>query len=422
MALTDAQQRFVNNVAKYVQQYAPSYGIKVYSPIIAQAILESGWGKSSLAAKYHNYFGLKAGTAWKGKTVNMKTGEEYTPGVHTTISAYFRVYDSMEEGIKGYFEFIQLARYSNLRGVTDPKKYLEIIKADGYATSGTYVKNTYALVTKYNLTQYDISPISQKIVEEIVEISDRVKMVNLVTSWLGRKESDGSHKYIIDQYNKIKPLPIGYKMTYSDSWCAAGLSAAAYLCGLGDKYPLECSCPRMITKAKDMGIWVESDAYEPKIADWILYDWQDSGSGDNKGTPDHVGMVTEVNGSNLKIIECNLSDSVKYRTIKVNGRYIRGYVTPKLSGEEKHIPDVKPVSSAPSTKIMWTGKINGYGVRCRSWAGTTYSETSFSPFAKDQLVQVCDQIKSDSNNIWYYVYVPKVRKYGFVYSKYVTKI
>ena len=169
MALSDAQQKFIKNVAKYVQQYAPSYGIKVYSPIIAQAILESGWGKSSLAAKYHNYFGLKAGTAWKGKTVNMKTGEEYTPGVHTTISAYFRVYDSMEEGIKGYFEFIQLARYSNLRGVTDPKKYLEIIKADGYATSSTYVKNTYALVTQYNLTQYDISPISQKIVEETVE-------------------------------------------------------------------------------------------------------------------------------------------------------------------------------------------------------------------------------------------------------------
>ena len=127
--MTQDQKIFIKEIAKYVQKYAPQYEIKVCSPIIAQAILESGWGKSSLAAKYHNYFGLKAGTLWKGKTVNMRTGEEYTPGVHTTISAYFRVYDSMEEGIKGYFEFIQLARYSNLKGIRDPKKYLETIKA-----------------------------------------------------------------------------------------------------------------------------------------------------------------------------------------------------------------------------------------------------------------------------------------------------
>lgn len=52
-------QEFIEQVAKFVQKYAAQYGIKVHSPIIAQAILESGWGNSKLAARYHNYFGLK---------------------------------------------------------------------------------------------------------------------------------------------------------------------------------------------------------------------------------------------------------------------------------------------------------------------------------------------------------------------------
>ena len=153
--MTTEQKQFIANVAKYVQKYANSYGIKIHSPIIAQAILESGWGKSKLSAQYHNYFGLKCGSKWTGKSVNMTTQEEYTVGTYTTIKDNFRVYDSMEEGIKGYFEFIQLARYQNLRGITDPRKYLETIKADGYATSSTYVENNMKLVTQYNLTQYD---------------------------------------------------------------------------------------------------------------------------------------------------------------------------------------------------------------------------------------------------------------------------
>ena len=148
-------QEFIEQVAKFIQKYAAQYGIKVHSPIIAQAILESGWGNSKLAARYNNYFGLKCGTKWTGKSVNMTTQEEYTVGTLTTIKDNFRVYDSMEEGIKGYFEFIQLARYQNLKGITNPKKYLETIKADGYATSSTYVTNNMKLIEQYNLTKYD---------------------------------------------------------------------------------------------------------------------------------------------------------------------------------------------------------------------------------------------------------------------------
>lgn len=148
-------KEFIEVIAKYVIKYANDYGIKVHSPIIAQAILESGWGGSTLASKYNNFFGLKCGGSWKGKSVNMETKEEYTVGTLTDIRANFRVYDSIEDGVKGYFEFINYSRYSNLKGVTNPEEYCRLIKADGYATSSTYVTNLMRVIRDNNLTRFD---------------------------------------------------------------------------------------------------------------------------------------------------------------------------------------------------------------------------------------------------------------------------
>lgn len=146
---------FIEQIAKYVKKYAYVYGIEVHSPIIAQAILESGWGKSTLASKYHNYFGLKCGRTWKGKSVNMITKEEYKVGMMTNIRDNFRVYDSMEDGVKGYFDFINTSRYSNLKGVKSPEEYALRIKFDGYATSSKYVDNIMRVIHDNKLTRFD---------------------------------------------------------------------------------------------------------------------------------------------------------------------------------------------------------------------------------------------------------------------------
>lgn len=146
---------FIEQIAKCVKKYAYVYGIEVHSPIIAQAILESGWGKSGLASKYHNYFGLKCGSAWKGKSVNMATKEEYKVGTLTNIRDNFRVYDSMEAGVKGYFDFINTSRYANLKGVKSPEEYVKRIKADGYATSSKYVDNIMRVIRDNKLTRFD---------------------------------------------------------------------------------------------------------------------------------------------------------------------------------------------------------------------------------------------------------------------------
>lgn len=317
--------RFVLDIANYVRKYAPQYGIKVYSPIIAQAIHESGWGESKLSAKYHNYFGLKCGTKWTGKSVNMKTQEEYSAGSLSTISANFRAYDSMEEGVKGYFEFIQLPRYANLKGVTSPRQYLQNIKNDGYATGSQYVNNTMNLVNLYNLTQFDAAVPA----EEPRKQGQREAIVSEAISHVGVKEGTVLHHKIIDRYNSRKPLPRGYAVKYTDAWCATFISYLAIVMGYTDIIPVECGCPQMITLAKQMGIWVEDDSYVPKPGDIPLYDWQDSGAGDNTGNPDHIGIVEKVVGNTETVIEGNYKDAVGRRELAVNGRYIRGYIVPR---------------------------------------------------------------------------------------------
>ena len=151
-----AQTIFIQSIAPFVQKCAREYGYKFPSAIIAQACIESAYGASTLSAKYHNYFGIKWYKGCGRNAVNLKTNEEYTPGVLTSITAGFMVGSCMEDGVRMYFEFIQRnSRYNNLKQATSARNYLELIKADGYATSSSYVANTYAVVTKYNLTQYD---------------------------------------------------------------------------------------------------------------------------------------------------------------------------------------------------------------------------------------------------------------------------
>lgn len=327
MLLDTDKQKFVDDIAKYVQKYAGSYGISVHSPIIAQAILESGWGKSRLAADYHNYFGMKCGTKWTGPSVNMTTQEEYTAGTLATIKDNFRVYDNMENGVKGYFEFIQLSRYENLKGIVNPQKYIETIKNDGYATSSTYVNSLMQIIKLYNLTSYD----SAESVEGEDIMGSRQAMVAKMKSWIGKNEADGSFREIIDIYNSHTPRARGYKLKYSDEWCAGTVSAAAIATGNTNAVPLEVSCHYMIEGAKAKGIWVENDAYVPQGGDIILYDWQDSGIGDNTGNPDHVGVVEYTSGGIIHVIEGNNGEKVARRELSVNGRYIRGFIVPKYS-------------------------------------------------------------------------------------------
>ena len=184
----------------------------------------------------------------------------------------------------------------------------------------------------------------------------REKIVAQARSWIGCKESDGSHNQIIDIYNADKPLPRGYKVSYTDAWCATFVTACAIKCGATDIVPKECSCNKMIELFKGLGCWVENDAHSPSPGDLIFYDWDDKGTGDNKGQSDHVGIVEAVSGNTITVIEGNYNNACKRRLLNVNGKYIRGYGVPKY--DEVPVPVVAKVSI--SLPVLRRGDKGGY--------------------------------------------------------------
>lgn len=132
----------------------PKYKI-LPSLTIAQAILESGWGKSTLSKKYHNYFGMKWVEGCGTKYIAFKTNEQRSDGSYYTITARFRKFASLQKGIDGYYKFLQYPRYANLKGITDYKTACRLIREDGWATALSYEQLLVTLIEQYSLTDYD---------------------------------------------------------------------------------------------------------------------------------------------------------------------------------------------------------------------------------------------------------------------------
>ena len=185
----------------------------------------------------------------------------------------------------------------------------------------------------------------------------RDKIISVAKSYIGTVGGSAAHADILHYFNSVKPD--GYTAHKSDPWCSEFVSACA-IQAFGKKtakeyFPLSAACTYVINKAKKMGIWVEKDSYTPKKADWILYDWNDTKpKTENKNQPDHIGIVEKVSGGQITVIEGNYGNKVKRRTLAVNGRYIRGFVTPHY---EKITVDSIPVKSLDEvTKEVLSGK------------------------------------------------------------------
>lgn len=207
MATQVEVKTFIDTIAPLIVKEGKARGYKVFSPIIAQACVESAYGTSSLGYKYHNYFGMKTGSSWRGKSVNLKTKEEYNSQL-VDIRDNFRVYDSMEEGVIGYFNFISTKRYENLKGAITPEMYLALIKADGYATSSKYINTCLACVKANDLTRFDIigRPITPELISDIIAGkygNGAARKVNLTNAGYN---ADAVQKKVNELYSLSKEL------------------------------------------------------------------------------------------------------------------------------------------------------------------------------------------------------------------------
>lgn len=222
----------------------------------------------------------------------------------------------------------------------------------------------------------------------------REKVVSIAEGWLGCKESDGSHKKIIDVYNSHKPLARGYKVKYTDAWCSTFVSAVSIKAGLTDIFPTECGCGKHINLFKNLSSWVENDSYIPSPGDAIFYDWEDDGVGENTGAPNHVGIVVSVTNGVIKVIEGNMDGKVGYRNIKINGKYIRGYGVPKYY--------TKAVEKA-AEEVVYTVKRGDTLSKIAKKYGTTYHALAdYNGIKNPNLIRVGQKIKIPGKNaeVW----------------------
>ena len=161
--MTEAQRiAFIQEIAPLAQNAYNILGKVKPSVCIGMACVESGYGGSKLMYGHNAVFGQKVGTGktatkyWGGKFFTSKTKEEYTIGVHTTITSAFRAYDDLQQCVLNFYELLNTPLYRRVQALADYRTQMQQIKQCGYMTSSTEVSSVLFCIRKYSLTQYDI--------------------------------------------------------------------------------------------------------------------------------------------------------------------------------------------------------------------------------------------------------------------------
>lgn len=203
----------------------------------------------------------------------------------------------------------------------------------------------------------------------------RQEVCDIINGWVGATKGSTKHLEILNIYNGYTPLARGYKVQVSDAYCATTVSAAYIKAGIAAYTGTECGVQKYVEIAQKKGIWTENDAHVPGLGDACVYDWDDSGVGDNTGAGDHIGIVTKVSGkTSFVVTEGNMSGGkVGKRTMQVNGKYIRGFITPDFDAIAKKI--------GGSTGGASTGNSTSTG-------GTTSGDTVYTVVAGDTLSKI----------------------------------
>lgn len=164
---TSEYQKFIETIAQEAIEGYKEYKI-LPSLTIAQAILESSWGKSALSLEANNLFGIKAYDDWSGSSIQKHT-KEYIKGQTVVICANFKVYDSCSESIKDHNYLLSSDRY---KAVRDANNYVEACYAIyncGYASSPNYTNSLIKIIDTYKLYNYDT------LAKDIVAREEKVK-------------------------------------------------------------------------------------------------------------------------------------------------------------------------------------------------------------------------------------------------------
>jgi hypothetical protein len=195
------EQEFINSIAPLCVQYALKYKHNLVSPAIAQACLESGYG-TSFKAQHNNYFGLK----YRKNRVTCHNGyfrddskEQRADGSYEPIVDDWYSFEDMEHGVEGYYQFINIDYYKELKGMTSPLNYLYKLSELHYATAHDYVENVNRVLVEHELYKYD-EMLEGKRKEESSEAALFTSSSNspLVELSIPAKYDGGKRNHVID--------------------------------------------------------------------------------------------------------------------------------------------------------------------------------------------------------------------------------
>ena len=188
--MSNTIRQILNNLAPiiYKELVARGYNPLVLPAILSQFLCETGNFTSSLWTKYFNPAGMKCGSSWLGKSVNLTTKEEYEVGKLTTIKDNFRVYDNEIEGVKGYFDFLNYSRYEKVRKSNTPEEYIKALKECGWATSSSYITILNSIMDKNNLKEYNNINYDNEIPTIEDEIKEYPKVIEVEKEVIVEKE------------------------------------------------------------------------------------------------------------------------------------------------------------------------------------------------------------------------------------------
>ena len=239
------------------------------------------------------------------------------------------------EGVKTVY----LPTWSSQNGQDDIQWYTAERQADG-----TYRKHVYARDHKNSQGEYNVhlyylnnrnqlqgaggekTTVSIKYPQSPSNQRDRV--LAAAAAMVGVKGGSAEHHRLVNDYNSVRPLPVGYAVKNSDDWCDIFTTVIFQREGLSDLIGRECGVERHIHIFKRLGIWNEDGNSTPKAGDIITFNW-DKDTQQNDGWADHIGIVEKVENGIIHTIEGNSNDEVKRNTYRIGHGNIRGFASPR---------------------------------------------------------------------------------------------
>ena len=201
----------------------------------------------------------------------------------------------------------------------------------GNYTTHVYVDYVDGGVEGFNLGQTALHPratVDQTAFTPRVTNGQRDRVLRAAASLVGVRGGTAAHHQLVNDYNSVKPLPVGYAVKTTDDWCDIFVTTVFQREGLSGLIGRECGVERHIQIFKRLGIWNEDGTTTPKAGDIITFNW-DQNSQQNNGFADHIGIVESVSNGIIHTIEGNSNNQVRRNTYRIGHGNIRGFATPR---------------------------------------------------------------------------------------------